>query len=101
VARFTDVHTRGKASDYAATVTWDEGNGQSHVETSTKTFPTPPYPTVRIVKNDDGSFSVMADNLKPYKNIGSFRFECSFYTWIYRIVTNLCLDPLRKRNVRK
>src|ERR1700722_16728030 len=30
--------------------------------------------------------------LKAYKNIGSFRFECSFYTWIYRIVTNLCLD---------
>ncbi|MGH9521898.1 MAG: RNA polymerase sigma factor [Terriglobales bacterium] len=39
--------------------------------------------------------------IKAYRNIGSFRFECSFYTWIYRIVTNLCLDYLRKRNVRK
>jgi RNA polymerase sigma-70 factor, ECF subfamily len=39
--------------------------------------------------------------LKAYKNVGSFRFECSFYTWIYRIVTNLCLDHLRKRQVRK
>src|SRR5271170_7877535 len=39
--------------------------------------------------------------LKAYKNLGSFRFECSFYTWIYRIVTNLCFDHLRKRNVRK
>jgi DNA-directed RNA polymerase specialized sigma24 family protein len=39
--------------------------------------------------------------LKAYKKIGSFRFECSFYTWIYRIVTNLCLDHLRKRTVRK
>src|SRR5437773_9489044 len=39
--------------------------------------------------------------LKAYKNIGSFRFECSFYTWIYRIVTNLCLDGLRKKQVRK
>src|ERR1019366_8613478 len=27
--------------------------------------------------------------------------ECSFYTWIYRIVANLCLDHLRKRRVRK
>ena len=26
--------------------------------------------------------------LKAYKSIGRFRFECSFYTWIYRIVTN-------------
>jgi RNA polymerase sigma-70 factor (ECF subfamily) len=39
--------------------------------------------------------------LKAYRNIGKFRFECSFYTWIYRIVTNLCLDHLRKRQVRK
>src|SRR5262249_16503590 len=39
--------------------------------------------------------------LKAYRNLGSFRFECSFYTWIYRIVTNLCLDYLRKRTVRK
>ncbi len=39
--------------------------------------------------------------LKAYRNLGKFRFECSFYTWLYRIVTNLCLDHLRKRNVRK
>mgnify|MGYP000213876189 CR=1 FL=1 len=26
--------------------------------------------------------------LKAYRNIGSFRFECSFYTWIYRIAIN-------------
>ena len=39
--------------------------------------------------------------LKAYRNISSFRFECSFYTWIYRIVTNLCLDHIRKRQVRK
>jgi len=39
--------------------------------------------------------------LKAYKSIGNFRFECSFYTWIYRIVTNICLDHIRKKNVRK
>ncbi len=39
--------------------------------------------------------------LKAYKSVGTFRFECSFYTWIYRIVTNLCLDHLRKKQVRK
>ena len=39
--------------------------------------------------------------LKAYRNLGGFRFECSFYTWIYRIVTNLCLDHLRKKKVRK
>jgi RNA polymerase sigma-70 factor, ECF subfamily len=39
--------------------------------------------------------------LKAYRHIGNFRFECSFYTWIYRIVTNLCLDHLRRRQTRK
>ena len=39
--------------------------------------------------------------LKAYRNLGSFRFECSFHTWLYRIVTNICLDQLRTRNVRK
>jgi len=33
--------------------------------------------------------------LRAYKNLGRFRFECSFYTWMHRIVTNLCLDRLR------
>jgi RNA polymerase sigma-70 factor (ECF subfamily) len=39
--------------------------------------------------------------LKAYRYIGNFRFECSFYTWIYRIVTNLCLDHLRRRKSRR
>jgi len=38
--------------------------------------------------------------LKAFRNVGNFRFECSFYTWIYRIVTNLCLDHLRKKSSR-
>jgi len=38
--------------------------------------------------------------LRAYINLPRFRFECSFYTWIYRIVTNLCLDHLRKKNSR-
>src|SRR5438552_2498839 len=39
--------------------------------------------------------------LKAYRHLGNFRFECSFYTWMYRIVTNLCLDHLRKRKSRR
>ena len=39
--------------------------------------------------------------LKAYRNLGSFRFECSFYTWLYRIVSNVCMDYLRRRQVRK
>ena len=39
--------------------------------------------------------------LRVYKNLDNFRFDCSFHTWIYRIATNLCLDQLRKRKVRR
>jgi RNA polymerase sigma-70 factor, ECF subfamily len=38
--------------------------------------------------------------LKVYRNLHRFRFECSFYTWLYRIVTNVCLDHLRRRKAR-
>jgi len=38
--------------------------------------------------------------LKAYKKLGSFRFESCFSTWIYRIVTNLCMDHLRRKHLR-
>src|SRR6202451_376437 len=39
--------------------------------------------------------------LKVHRNLNQFRFDCSFHTWLYRIVTNVCLDHLRRRKVRK
>ena len=38
--------------------------------------------------------------LKAYRNLPRFRFECGFYTWLYRIVTNVALDHLRRRTSR-
>ena len=35
--------------------------------------------------------------LKAYKNIARFRSESSFYTWMHRIVSNLCMDRLRSK----
>ena len=40
---------------------------------------------------EDGQDVFQEAFLRAYVNLASFRFECSFYTWIYRIVTNLCL----------
>lgn len=39
--------------------------------------------------------------LKIYKKLHCFRFECSFSTWVCRIVTNVCLDHLRKNRNRR
>jgi len=49
---------------------------------------------------EDGQDIYQEVFLRAYINLARFRFECSFYTWIYRIVTNLCLDHLRKKNSR-
>ncbi len=39
--------------------------------------------------------------LKVYRNLHRFRFECSFYTWLYRVATNVGLDYLRRRTTRR
>ena len=39
--------------------------------------------------------------LRVFRNLNQFRFDCSLHTWLYRIATNLCLDQLRRRKVRK
>jgi RNA polymerase sigma-70 factor (ECF subfamily) len=39
--------------------------------------------------------------LKAYKKLAGFRFDCSFSTWIYRIVADVCLDELRKNRNRR
>jgi RNA polymerase sigma-70 factor (ECF subfamily) len=50
---------------------------------------------------DDAADVYQEAFLRVYRNLNSFRFDCSFHTWLYRIVTNLCLDHLRKQKVRK
>ena len=35
--------------------------------------------------------------LKIWRSLPSFRFDCAFDSWVYRITANVCLDCLRKR----
>lgn len=39
--------------------------------------------------------------VKAFKNLERFRLEASFYTWLYRIASNLSIDWLRKQKRRK
>lgn len=36
--------------------------------------------------------------IRVYQNLASFQGVSSFYTWLYRITINLCLDHLRKKS---
>lgn len=39
--------------------------------------------------------------IKVYEALPLFRFESSFYTWLYRIAINKSRDELRKRKIRR
>src|SRR5690349_16171074 len=53
---------------------------------------------LRITASESDAQDVYQDTfLRAYQSLRGFRFECSFYTWIHRITTNVCLDYLRKR----
>ena len=39
--------------------------------------------------------------IKAYEALSNFRFQSSFYTWLYRIAVNKSRDELRKRKVRR
>jgi len=55
-----------------------------------------------LVRSQEDARDIYQESfLRVYKNLHLFRFDCSFHTWLYRIVTNLCLDHLRKRKVRR
>lgn len=50
-----------------------------------------------IVRNPDHAMDVTQDAfVKAYKNIAGFKGESAFYTWLYRIVVNVCIDRKRK-----
>jgi RNA polymerase sigma-70 factor (ECF subfamily) len=39
--------------------------------------------------------------IKAYQALPHFRFEASFYTWLYRIAVNKSRDELRKKKTRR
>lgn len=57
---------------------------------------------MNLLRSPEDAYDVYQEAfLRVYRNLDNFRFDCSFHTWLYRIVTNLCLDHLRKRKVRR
>jgi len=55
-----------------------------------------------LLRSTEDAYDVYQETfLRAYRNLPTFRFDCSFHTWVYRIATNLCLDFLRRRKVRK
>ncbi len=50
-----------------------------------------------MVRNQDDAMDMVQETfVKVFKNLGRFEGQSSFYTWTYRIATNVCIDFLRK-----
>ena len=55
-----------------------------------------------LLRSTEDAYDVYQETfLRVFRSLENFRFDCSFHTWVYRIASNLCLDQLRKRRVRK
>ena len=54
-----------------------------------------------MVHNEQDAWDLAQDSfLKAWKSIARFRGHSSFYTWMYRIVMNVTIDWLRKKQVK-
>src|SRR5216110_1295629 len=54
-----------------------------------------------MVHNEQDAWDLAQEAfVKAWKSIGRFKGKSSFYTWIYRIVMNVTIDWLRKRQVK-
>ena len=50
-----------------------------------------------FLRNQEDALDVVQESfIKVHRYIGKFEGNSSFYTWLYRIVANLCIDHLRK-----
>jgi RNA polymerase sigma-70 factor (ECF subfamily) len=54
-----------------------------------------------MVKNQEDAMDITQDSfVKVHKYLGNFQGTSSFYTWLYRIVFNLCIDHIRRSGKR-
>jgi RNA polymerase sigma-70 factor, ECF subfamily len=54
-----------------------------------------------MVHNEQDAWDLAQDSfVKAWKSIKRFRGQSSFYTWMYRIVMNVTIDWLRKKQIK-
>jgi RNA polymerase sigma-70 factor (ECF subfamily) len=54
--------------------------------------------TYRLMGNEQDASEALQDAfMRAFRFIGKFQFKSSFFTWLYRIATNVSLSKLRKR----
>jgi RNA polymerase sigma-70 factor (ECF subfamily) len=55
----------------------------------------------QLVRNEQDAWDLTQEGfLKAWRSIGRFRGQSSFYTWFYRILMNVGIDWLRRKQVK-
>jgi RNA polymerase sigma-70 factor (ECF subfamily) len=53
-----------------------------------------------MVQNEQDAWDLAQEGfLKAWRSIHRFKGESSFYTWLYRIMTNVTIDSLRRKGI--
>jgi RNA polymerase sigma-70 factor (ECF subfamily) len=53
-----------------------------------------------MVRSEQDAWDLAQDGfVKAWNSIGRFRGQSAFYTWLYRIMTNVTIDWMRKRQI--
>lgn len=53
-----------------------------------------------MVRNEQDAWDLAQDGfLKAWKSISRFRGQSSFYTWLYRILMNVTIDAMRRKQI--
>jgi RNA polymerase sigma-70 factor (ECF subfamily) len=55
-----------------------------------------------MVQNEQDAWDLAQEGfIKAWRSIHRFKGQASFYTWLYRIVTNVAIDSLRRKGFKK
>ncbi|MDP2892053.1 MAG: RNA polymerase sigma factor [Bacillota bacterium] len=55
---------------------------------------------LRMMGHEEDALDAAQETMiKVYRNLPNFKRECAFFSWVYRIAVNVCLDALRRRRM--
>ena len=56
----------------------------------------------RMLGSEEDSMDIVQESfIRVWKNLNKYNHEIKFTTWLYKIVTNLCLDQLKMKKRKK
>ncbi len=54
----------------------------------------------QMVRNEDDAWDLAQEGfVRAWRSLANFRGQASFFTWLYRIMTNVALDWLRRKRI--